>query len=193
MEGASHLQSLGLSAEPIIPGSLGEYFAFCKAYYKEHKYRGNLVSGASRLHQDRGSLFSLSYCGPMITLEPSSTGEKGWDDFLIDFNDFASAAGGTPSFNQTRALQPEHVAKSFGERVKLFQARCASAPIRSIGCETAISPICWGSGSQTGNDLCLDGFEFGIADEFGVEHFARLAQAPGRFRFRAGGIRARIA
>ena len=119
---ARHTYSLWAFPQADYPRILGEYFAFCKAYYKEHKYRCNLVSGASRLHQDRGSLFSLSYCGPMITLEPSSTGEKGWDDFLIDFNDFASAAGGTPSFNQTRALQPEHVAKSFGERVKLFKA-----------------------------------------------------------------------
>ncbi|HWG70022.1 MAG TPA: FAD-binding protein [Steroidobacteraceae bacterium] len=119
---ARHTYSLWAFPQSDFPRILGEYFAFCKAYYKEHKYRSNLVSGASRLHQDRGSLFSLSYCGPMITLEPSSTGEKGWDDFLIDFNDFASAAGGTPSFNQTRALQPEHVAKSFGERVKLFKA-----------------------------------------------------------------------
>jgi FAD/FMN-containing dehydrogenase len=119
---ARHTYSLWAFPQTDYPRILGEYFAFCKAYYKEHRYRCNLVSGASRLHQDRGSLFSLSYCGPMITLEPSSTGEKGWDDFLIDFNDFASAAGGTPSFNQTRALQPEHVAKSFGERVKLFKA-----------------------------------------------------------------------
>jgi FAD/FMN-containing dehydrogenase len=104
------------------PKLLAEYFAFCKAYYKEHRYRGNVVSGASRLHQDRSSLFSASYSGPMITLEPSSTGEQGWDDFLIDFNDFASRLGGTPTFNQTRALQPEHVSKSFGERAKLFRA-----------------------------------------------------------------------
>jgi hypothetical protein len=81
-----------------------------------------VVSGASRLHQDRESLFSVSYGGPMFTLEPSSTGDRGWDDFLIDFNDFASALGGTPTFNQTRALQPEHVAKAFGERAKLFRA-----------------------------------------------------------------------
>lgn len=119
---ARHTYSLWAFPQNDFPRIVGEYFAFCKAYYKEHKYRCNVVSGASRLHQDRGSLFSLSYCGPMITLEPSSTGEKGWDDFLIDFNDFASAAGGTPSFNQTRALQPEHVAKAFGERVKLFKA-----------------------------------------------------------------------
>jgi FAD/FMN-containing dehydrogenase len=119
---ARHTYSLWAFPQADYPKLLAEYFAFCKGYYKEHRYRCNLVCGASRLHQDKGSLFSVSYAGPMITLEPSSTGEQGWDDFLIDFNDFASGQGGTPTFNQTRALQPEHVAKSFGERVKLFGA-----------------------------------------------------------------------
>lgn len=114
--------SLWAFAQNDYPRVLGEYFAFCKAHYKEYKYRCNLVNGASRLHQDKGSLFSVSYTGPMFTLEPSSTGERGWDDFLIDFNDFASALGGVPTFNQTRALQPEHVAKAFGDRAKLFGA-----------------------------------------------------------------------
>jgi FAD/FMN-containing dehydrogenase len=119
---ARHTYSLWAFPEASFPKVLAEYFTFCKSYYREHRYRCNVVSGASRLHQDRGSLFSASYSGPMFTLEPSSNGEKGWDDFLIDFNDFASALGGTPTFNQTRALQPEHVAKSFGERLKLFRA-----------------------------------------------------------------------
>jgi FAD/FMN-containing dehydrogenase len=114
--------SLWAFPQADFPRLLGEYFAFCKAYFKEHRYRCNVVNGASRLHQDRGSLFSVSYSGPMFTLEPSSTGDKGWDDFLIDFNDFASGLGGTPTFNQTRALQPEHVAKAFGDRAKLFRA-----------------------------------------------------------------------
>ena len=105
-----------------FPKLLAEYFAFCKSYYKQHGYRCNVVNGASRLHQDRNSLFSVSFAGPMFTLEPSSTGDRGWDEFLIDFNDFASALGGVPTFNQSRALKPEHVAKAFGERAKLFRA-----------------------------------------------------------------------
>jgi FAD/FMN-containing dehydrogenase len=119
---ARHTYSLWAFPQADFARLLGEYFGFCKSYYKQHGYRVNAVNGASRLHQDRGSLFSVSYAGPMFTLEPSSSGEQGWDDFLIDFNDFASKHGGTPTFNQTRALQPEHVAKSFGERVKLFRA-----------------------------------------------------------------------
>jgi FAD/FMN-containing dehydrogenase len=114
--------SLWAFPQANFPRVLGDYAAFCKAYYKQHRYRSNLVNGASRLHQDRGSLFSVSYTGPMFTLEPSSTGDRGWDDFLIDFNDFASAAGGVPTFNQTRALQPDHIAKAFGERARLFRA-----------------------------------------------------------------------
>ncbi len=119
---ARYTYSLWAFPQNDFPKLLQAYFAFCKAHYKEHRYRCNVVNGASRLHQDRGSLFSVSHSGPMFTLEPSSTGEKGWDDFLIDFNDFAHRLGGTPTFNQTRALQPEHVAKAFGERAKLFRA-----------------------------------------------------------------------
>jgi FAD/FMN-containing dehydrogenase len=119
---AHHTYSLWAFPQADYPKVLAEYFSFCKSYYKEHRYRCNVVSGSSRLHQDKGSLFSASYTGPMFTLEPSSSGDAGWDDFLIDFNDFASSLNGTPTFNQTRALQPEHVAKSFGERLKLFRA-----------------------------------------------------------------------
>jgi FAD/FMN-containing dehydrogenase len=119
---ARYTYSLWAFPQDKFPKVLAAYFAFCKTHYKENRYRCNVVSGASRLHQDRGSLFSASYTGSMFTLEPSSTGDRGWDDFLIDFNDFASALGGTPTFNQTRALQPEHVAKAFGDRAKLFRA-----------------------------------------------------------------------
>jgi hypothetical protein len=114
--------SLWAFPQADYPRILAEYFTFCRRYYKQHRYRANLVSGASRLHKDRSSLFSVSYTGGMLTLEPSSAGDKGWDDFLIDFNDFASSHGGTPTFNQTRALTPEHVARAFGERAKLFRA-----------------------------------------------------------------------
>jgi FAD/FMN-containing dehydrogenase len=119
---ARHTYSLWAFPQADYPKVLAAYYSFCKSYYKKNHYRCNVVSGASRLHQDKGSLFSASYTGPMFTLEPSSTGDDGWDDFLIDFNDFASGLGGTPTFNQTRALQPEHVTKAFGERVKLFRA-----------------------------------------------------------------------
>jgi hypothetical protein len=125
--------SLWAFAQPEFPRLLGEYFAFCHAYYKQHRYRCNIVHTSSRLHRDRNSLFSLSYNGPAFTIEPSSVGDKGWDDFLIDFNEFASKQGGIPTFNQTRALQPEHVSKAFGDRLKLFRSlRKRADPINRL-------------------------------------------------------------
>jgi len=119
--------------EASYPKLLGEYFAFCKSYYKQHGFRCNVVNGASRLHQDKNSLFSVSYAGPMFTLEPSSTGDRGWAEFLIDFNDFASESGGVPTFNQTRALKPDYIAKAFGERAKLFRAlRMRTDPLNRL-------------------------------------------------------------
>ena len=116
-----------------FPQVLREYFAFCNSYYKQHKYRSNVVHTSSRLHKDRNSLFSLSYNGPAFTIEPSSMGDAGWDDFLIDFNEFAHKVGGTPTFNQTRALQPEHVSKAFGDRLKLFRSlRKRTDPINRL-------------------------------------------------------------
>jgi FAD/FMN-containing dehydrogenase len=119
---ARHTYSLWAFQQMDFPKLLAEYFQFSKTYFKQHRYRCNVVTGASRLHQDKSSLFSVSYTGPMFTLEPSSTGDLGWDDYLIDFNEFATLNGGVPTFNQTRALQPDHVTKAFGERAKLFRA-----------------------------------------------------------------------
>ena len=130
---ARHTYSLWAFPQADFPKLLAEYFAFSKAYFKEHRYRCNVVTGASRLHQDRGSLFSVSFAGPMFTLEPSSAGKAGWDDYLIDFNEFATLNGGVPTFNQTRALQPDHVTKAFGERAKLFRAlRQRTDPINRL-------------------------------------------------------------
>ena len=125
--------SMWAFAQAEFPRLLAEYFAFCHAYYKQHRYRCNIVHTSSRLHRDRNSLFSLSYDGAAFTIEPSSVGDKGWDDFLIDFNEFASRQGGTPTFNQTRALQPQHVSKAFGERLKLFRSlRKRTDPINRL-------------------------------------------------------------
>jgi hypothetical protein len=56
----------------------------------------------------------------MITLDPSSTGDAGWEDFVIEFNEFCSQRQGTPLLNQTRSLTREQTCQAFGERWKLF-------------------------------------------------------------------------
>ncbi len=106
--------------QATYPQLVAEYFAFCREYYKRQRYRANLLHLGHRLHKDQGSLLSPSFNGPMITLDPSSTGDAGWEDFVIEFNEFCSERHGTPLPNQTRSLTQEQMALAFGPRLKMF-------------------------------------------------------------------------
>ncbi|HZF16930.1 MAG TPA: FAD-binding protein [Steroidobacteraceae bacterium] len=106
--------------ETEYPRVLRDYFSFCREYYREHQYRANLMHVSHRLAQDKSAILSPSFAGPMVTLDPWSTRDLGWDDFLIEFNEFCSARGGVPFFNQTRKLTPEQVHRSFGDRLSIF-------------------------------------------------------------------------
>ncbi|HEY7378338.1 MAG TPA: FAD-binding protein [Steroidobacteraceae bacterium] len=106
--------------QQTYPELVAAYFEFCRDYYKRQRYRANLLHLGHRLHRDPGSLLSPSFAGPMITLDPSSTGDAGWEDFVIEFNEFCSQRQGTPLLNQTRSLTREQTCQAFGERWKLF-------------------------------------------------------------------------
>jgi hypothetical protein len=73
-----------------------------------------------RLNQDKSSLLSPSFEGPMITLSPLSTQSDGWDDFVFDFGEFAGEHGGVPFFNQTRSVPPGLAAQRYGRRLTFF-------------------------------------------------------------------------
>lgn len=104
------------------PELLAEYFRFCRDYYKRQRYRANLLHLGHRLHKDASSVLSPSLAGPVITLDPSSTGDEGWEDFVIEFNEFCSQRQGVPLLNQTRSLTHEQTAQAFGARLKVFSA-----------------------------------------------------------------------
>jgi FAD/FMN-containing dehydrogenase len=106
--------------QEAYPEVLGEYFRFCRDYYKRMRYRANLLHIGHRLHKDQGSVFSPSFSGPVITVDPSSTGDEGWEDFVIDFNEFCGQRGGVPLLNQTRSLTVEQMNVAFGPRLKMF-------------------------------------------------------------------------
>ena len=74
-----------------------------------------------RIRQDQSSLFSYSFNGNVLTLDPVSTGDPGWQDFLVAYNEFCSERGGVPLFNQTRDITPAQAKKAFGERLSLFR------------------------------------------------------------------------
>ena len=68
-----------------------------------------------RLSDRTGSeaLFSYTWDGPVLTIDPVATGAPGWRDFLEAYNEFCSEHGGCPLLNQTwgltRAPGPEGV------------------------------------------------------------------------------------
>jgi hypothetical protein len=96
------------------------YKFFCKEHYARTGFRCDMPSVGFRLNQDRSSLLSPSFDGPLLTLSPLSTQNQGWDDFVFDFAEFAMGLNGVPFFNQTKNATPECVASRFGARLAFF-------------------------------------------------------------------------
>ena len=109
------------SEESYLP-ILRSYFAFCRDYYREKGFRCDLVNVGYRISADTSSLFSYSFHGPVMTFDPVSTGARGWDDFLVAYNEFCSENGGIPLFNQTKWLNRELVRRAFGDRIDSFRS-----------------------------------------------------------------------
>ena len=102
---------------------LREYFEFCHDYFQRTGYRCNLPNVGYRIALDQQSHFSYSHDGNILTIDPVSTANPGWIDFLHVYNDFASERGGRPLFNQTYGLKKKHIDKAFGNRVQIFEAQ----------------------------------------------------------------------
>jgi hypothetical protein len=96
------------------------YKLFCKEYYARTGFRCDMPTVGFRLNRDRSALLSPSFDSPMFTLSPLSTQDQGWDDFVLDFAEFAGRNHGVPFFNQTRNASPEVVAQRFGTRLAFF-------------------------------------------------------------------------
>jgi FAD/FMN-containing dehydrogenase len=56
----------------------------------------------------------------VITIDPVSTGNPGWKDFLGVYNQFCSDHGGIPLMNQTFGLTRALVQKALGDRWETF-------------------------------------------------------------------------
>jgi hypothetical protein len=114
--------SLSAFPEASYPAVLADYFTFCKQYYQQQGYRTNMLNVGYWIAQDQGSLLSYSYDGPVMTIDPVSTGNPGWPEFLTAYNQFCSAHGGIPLFNQTDEITPAQMQQALGDRLKTFAA-----------------------------------------------------------------------
>jgi hypothetical protein len=102
--------------------NLRAYFRFCHEYYRSWGYRPNLMNVGYRINRDTSSLFSYSFGGNVMTFDPVSTGDGGWEQFLVAYNDFCSRHGGSPLFNQSNSLTRWQVEKAFGDRLVIFES-----------------------------------------------------------------------
>jgi len=103
------------------PQTIRAYYKFCKDYFQENGYRCDLLNVGYHIAQDRQSLFSYTRRGPALTLDPVSTGSKGWNGFITAYNEFCIQHNGTPLFNQTRGITPLQAKAAFGEEIARFQ------------------------------------------------------------------------
>lgn len=97
------------------------YQEFCFRTRKETGFRCDMPTVGFRLCRDRSALLSPSFEEPMFALRAVSTQTRGWEDFAIDFGEFAQHWGGMPFFNQTRGLTPAYANQVFGSRLDFFR------------------------------------------------------------------------
>ena len=114
--------SLSAFPEDRYPAVLADYFQFCRDYYKTKGYRSNMLSVGYRIAQDQNALLSYSYDGPVITVDPVSTGDDGWTGFIDAYNQFCDAHGGIPLLNQTPQLTPAMLKKAFGDKLARMES-----------------------------------------------------------------------
>ena len=114
--------SLFAFPEATYPQVLPEYFQFCRKYYDETGYRNNMLYVGYRIAQDANALLSYSTDGDVMTIDPVSTANSGWNAFLAVYNQFCVDHGGAPLLNQTYGVTRAQAQKSLGDRLKIFAA-----------------------------------------------------------------------
>ena len=114
--------SLFAFAEEEFPTALTNFCAFCKNYYAQKGYRSNLLYVGYRISQDQKALLSYSYDGTVMTIDPVSTANPGWDDFLAAYNQFCVGLNGKPLPNQTPGLDAATLQGAYGDKLKILEA-----------------------------------------------------------------------
>ena len=104
-----------------FPAAVTAFYKFCNDYYTQKGYRSNLLYVGYRIAQDQKSLLSYSYDGAVMTIDPVSTANPGWEDFLTAYNQFCVNLNGKPLLNQTPGLTPAILQGAYGDRLKTLE------------------------------------------------------------------------
>jgi FAD/FMN-containing dehydrogenase len=111
--------------EDTYPAVLPKYTKWVKNYYKTVGYRTNMLHVGYRVAHDQSSVLSYSFKGNAMTIDPVSTANPGWVDFLLAYNDWCSGQGGIPLPNQTFGFTRAHAVKGLGDRLDAVAAKRA--------------------------------------------------------------------
>jgi FAD/FMN-containing dehydrogenase len=117
--------SLWAFPEQTYSKVLPRYTKWVKNYYRTKGYRTNMLHVGYRIAKDRQSLLSYSFDGNVMTIDPVSTANPGWREFLVDFNEWCSAEGGVPLPNQTFGFTRQQAEKALGERLAAIAGKRA--------------------------------------------------------------------
>jgi len=104
---------------------LPQYTKWVKNYYKTKGYRTNMLHVGYRIAKDQESTLSYSFNGNVMTIDPVSTANPGWRQFLDDFNVWCSNHGGAPLPNQTFGFTRAQAQKALGARLDAMAAKRA--------------------------------------------------------------------
>jgi len=117
--------SLWAFPEKTYSQLLPEYTKWVKSYYKTKGYRTNMLHVGYRIAEDQQSLLSYSFNGNVMTIDPVSTANPGWKEFLTDYNEWCSKRGGVPLPNQTFGFTRAQAKKALGPRLDALAAKRA--------------------------------------------------------------------
>jgi len=104
-----------------IQAVLTAYQQFCLGHYSNMNFRCDLPAEVWRIDKDQYSLLSPSFTGSVFALKLCSTDQDGWDDYLLEFAEFAAHFQGIPVFNLTKGYKPGYAARVYGERLQRFR------------------------------------------------------------------------
>ncbi|MEL6950483.1 MAG: FAD-binding oxidoreductase [Pseudomonadota bacterium] len=100
---------------------LEAYKVFAAEYYYNFKYRCDMPVVGFRLPQDQSALLSPSFDGPMFALRVVTSPHPKWEDYAMDYAEFAQRWGGVPLLNQSRCAEQGQVTIAFGSRLDFFK------------------------------------------------------------------------
>jgi hypothetical protein len=114
--------SLCAFPEDEFADTLTAYVDWVNEYQRRNQYRINLLHVGYRIAQDQQALLSYSYNGPVMTIDPVSTGNPGWPEFLAAYNDWCANRNGAPLLNQTFGVTNAILRRAYGDRLDVIAA-----------------------------------------------------------------------